>query len=160
MTEEAPAARVLAAAGQRGWTVGVAESLTGGLVVAELVAVPGASAVVRGGVVAYATDLKATLLGVSGELLDAVGAVDPDVAQQMARGVCQALGAQVGIATTGVAGPDGQDGKPPGLVYVAVTTPQAQSVHELHLVGGRAAVRAAAVRAALDLALELLDPAR
>jgi nicotinamide-nucleotide amidase len=113
------AAQVVRLLAQRGRTVAVAESLTGGLVVAALVGVPGASAVVRGGVVAYMTDLKASLLGVDEALLARVGAVDPDVAAAMARGVGVRLGADYGLATTGVAGPDPQDGHPVGEVHVA-----------------------------------------
>lgn len=100
------AARLLAVMEGRGWTLAVAESLTGGAVCARLVDVPGASRVLRGGVTAYATDLKASLLGVDDELLAARGAVDPDVAAAMAAGVRERLGADVGLATTGVAGPD------------------------------------------------------
>ena len=101
-----------------GWTVAVAESLTGGLVVSSLVSVPGASATVRGGIVAYATALKHTLLGVDAALLAAQGAVHPDVARQMAEGVrgtaaIDGRAADVGIATTGVAGPD-TAGRTPG----------------------------------------------
>lgn len=153
------AADVLAAATRRGWTLGVAESLTGGLVVADLVAVPGASAVLRGGVVAYATDLKGSLLDVDADLLARRGPVDPGVASQMARGVRTAVRADVGIATTGVAGPDPQDGNPPGLVFVAVSTPDAEEVRRLDLSGDRPHIRATAVDAALDLALTLLVPA-
>jgi nicotinamide-nucleotide amidase len=151
------AAEVLAAASRRGWTLGVAESLTGGLVVAELVTVPGASAVLRGGIVAYATDLKGSLLGVDADLLARRGAVDPDVASQMARGVRGATRADAGIATTGVAGPDPQDDHPPGLVFVAVSTPDGEEVRRLDVAGDRPRIRAAAVDAALDLALAVLD---
>ncbi len=147
---------VLASLAARGWTLGVAESLTGGLVAAELVAVPGASAVVRGGVVAYATDLKHELLGVPADLLAARGAVDPDVARHMARGVRVRTGADVGLATTGVAGPDPQDGKAPGLVFVAVSTPDGDEVRRVDATGDRAAVRRTAVEAALGLAHEVL----
>ncbi|WP_125775251.1 CinA family protein [Antribacter gilvus] len=150
------AAEVLTAAGARGWTVGVAESLTGGLVTATLVSVPGASAVLRGGVVAYATDLKAGLLGVDADLLNEYGAVDPRVAAQMATGVRVATGADVGLATTGVAGPDPQDGKEPGLVYVAVSTPDSEEVRRLRLGGERSEVIGAAARGVLELALEVL----
>jgi nicotinamide-nucleotide amidase len=139
--------------------VGVAESLTGGLVIAELVSVPGASATVRGGVVAYATDVKHRLLGVDAALLAAEGAVHPEVARQMADGVRAAVGtvdaaADVGIATTGVAGPDPQDGQPVGTVFVAVATPEGVSVAGLHLSGDRQQIREEAVRRALALALE------
>lgn len=145
---------LLAAAGRRGWTVAVAESLTGGAVCSALVDVPGASAVLRGGVVAYATDLKATLLGVDHELLAQRGAVDPDVARAMARGVRERLGADLGLATTGVAGPEGQDGFPPGTVHVAVATATGARVRSLRLSGDRAQVRVGAVDAVLRLALE------
>jgi nicotinamide-nucleotide amidase len=147
---------LLEQAARRGWTVGVAESLTGGLVVASLVEVPGASSVVRGAVVAYATDLKATLLGVEGRLLAERGAVDPDVATSMAQGARRVTGADVGLATTGVAGPGPQDGNPPGLVYVAVATPGASEVRRLDVDADRAGVRATAVGAVLGLAVELL----
>ncbi|PZR55552.1 competence protein [Xylanimonas oleitrophica] len=156
--DDAGARGLLDALARRGWTVGVAESLTGGLVVAGLVAVPGASAVLRGGVVAYATDLKAALLGVDVDLLAARGAVDPDVAAAMAEGVRSATGADVGLATTGVAGPDPQDGKAPGLVYVAVRTPEGAGVRRLDLAGDRATVREGAVGGVLALARELVRP--
>jgi nicotinamide-nucleotide amidase len=101
----------------------VAESLTGGMLCSALIDVPGASAVVRGGVVSYATDLKHRLLGVDAGLLAANGPVDPDVATQMAHGVRERLGADWGVATTGVAGPDPQDGIAAGTVYIAVAGP-------------------------------------
>ncbi|MGN8246368.1 CinA family protein [Cellulomonas soli] len=147
---------VLAALEARGWTVAAAESLTGGLVAATLVDVPGASRSVRGAVVAYATDLKTSLLGVDAHLLAQRGAVDPQVAVGMAEGVCARTGADVGLATTGVAGPDPQDGAAAGTVHVAVRTPLGTRVRSLHLVGDRAAVRRGAVEAVLGLALEML----
>jgi len=142
-----------------GWTVAVAESLTGGLVVSSLVSVPGASATVRGGVVAYATALKHSLLGVDAALLTAQGAVHPDVARQMAEGVRRTAAidgqaADVGIATTGVAGPTPQDGRPVGTVHIAVSTPAGTRVETLALGGTRARIRAEASAAALALALE------
>jgi len=134
----------------RGETVAVAESLTGGLVVAELVGVPGASAVVRGGVVAYATPVKATVLGVDAELLAERGAVDPEVARQMAAGVRIALAvegvpATWGISTTGVAGPDPQDGQPVGTVFIGIAGTAGAEAVELHLDGDRGAIRRAVV---------------
>lgn len=150
---------VLDHAGSRGWTLGAAESLTGGLVVATLVDVPGASAVVRGGVVAYATDLKATVAGVDPGLLGRRGPVDPEVALQMAAGVRRVLTTDVGLATTGVAGPDPQDGHAPGEAYVAVSSPAGEEVRRLDLTGSRADVRAACVRAVLALVLEAWDAA-
>ncbi|MEP6797184.1 MAG: nicotinamide-nucleotide amidohydrolase family protein, partial [Lapillicoccus sp.] len=136
---------------ERGETVACAESLTGGLVVARLVDVPGASAAVRGGVVAYATDLKASLLGVDADLLAAHGAVDGEVARQMATGVCARLVSDWGLATTGVAGPDPQDGMPVGTVFVAVAGPPGVVVERLALSGDRQDVRRAAVDQVLDL---------
>jgi nicotinamide-nucleotide amidase len=136
---------------ERGETVAVAESLTGGALGAALVAVPGVSATFRGGVIAYATELKAELLGVDAALLARRGAVDPDVAVAMAVGVRQRLGATWGLATTGVAGPDPQDGHPPGVCFVAIAGPDGSRVEALAHEGDRAAVRAAAVAAALAL---------
>lgn len=153
MTTRDAAADLLGVLAGRAWTLAVAESLTGGLVTAAVVDVPGASAVLRGGVVAYATDLKASLLDVDEGLLAARGAVDPAVAAAMARGVRARLGADVGLATTGVAGPDPQDGHAPGTVHVAVAAPDGVEVRSLQLAGGRAAVRAAACDAVLDLAV-------
>ena len=105
------ARQIVAALTEQRRTIAVAESLTGGLLGATITAVPGASEVFRGGVIAYATDLKAALLGVPADLLAARGAVDADVAAAMAAGVQQRLGADVGVATTGVAGPDPAEGK-------------------------------------------------
>lgn len=153
---------LLTAVAARGWSLAVAESLTGGLVVATLVSVPGASAVLRGGVVAYATDLKHSLLGVDADLLATSGAVHPEVARQMAEGVRVAAGregvpADVGIATTGVAGPDPQDGQAVGTVFIAVSTPAVTRVEGLSLEGGRAEIRAATAGRALRLARECVD---
>jgi nicotinamide-nucleotide amidase len=146
-----PAAAVVHALKDRGETLAVVESLTGGLLAAALVDIAGVSAVFRGGLVVYATDLKATLAGVPTDLLDARGPVDPDVAMSLAAGVRQRCGADWGLATTGVAGPEPQDGKPVGLVYVAVDGPSGPIVRRLDLDGGRAAVREGAVTAALRL---------
>ncbi|HUX71951.1 MAG TPA: CinA family protein [Cellulomonadaceae bacterium] len=142
----------------RGLTIAVAESLTGGAVTAALVDVPGASRVLRGGVVAYATDLKATLLGVDPALLAERGAVDPEVARGMALGVRSRLAADVGVATTGVAGPDGQDGQPPGVVHVAALGPGGERVSSVRLAGDRDSVRRSACELALELALSVVAP--
>ncbi|MFJ6678907.1 CinA family protein [Microbacterium sp. NPDC091382] len=143
-----------------GWTLGVAESLTGGLVAASVVSVSGASAVFRGGIVAYATDLKARLLGVDETLLDAHGPVHPRVARQMAEGVRRAVGedesADVGIATTGIAGPVSSDGQPVGTVHIAVSTPLGSRVESLALDGDRDEIRTAAAARAIALAVEAL----
>lgn len=143
----------------RGETLAVAESLTGGMVASAITAVPGASKAVRGSVTAYATELKRQLLGVDAELLAARGAVDPQVAAQMAAGVRKALGADWGIATTGVAGPDPQDGQPVGTVFVAVDGPietddcsaSGGKVEALRLNGDRAEIRMESVRSVLAL---------
>ncbi|WP_406174134.1 CinA family protein [Streptomyces sp. NBC_00996] len=145
----------------KGETLAVAESLTGGLVAAEITAVPGASQVFRGSVTAYATELKHELLGVDATLLAERGAVDPQVAAQMAVGVRKALGADWGIATTGVAGPEPQDGQPVGTVFVAVDGPSQASFHPagggkvtpLRLNGDRAEIRMESVRSVLALLL-------
>ena len=158
MPVDATAAQVLASLGRAGRSLAVAESLTGGMLAATLVDVPGASSVFRGAVVAYATDLKSALLGVDPALLDSRGAVDPEVARQMAAGVRDRLGADVGVATTGVAGPDPQDGQPPGTVVVAVDVRGGLSqVRALVLDGDRAAVRAATVQAALTLLRDVVS---
>ncbi|MGW1163039.1 CinA family protein [Streptomyces sp. NPDC002513] len=148
----------------RGETLAVAESLTGGLVAAEITAVAGASRAFRGSVTAYATDLKRDVLGVDGTLLAERGAVDPQVAVQMAAGVRKALGADWGIATTGVAGPDPQDGRPVGTVFVAVDGPFEDvsdelgggKVAALRLNGDRADIRRESVRSVLALLLGAL----
>ena len=147
------AANLVAALAARGWTAAVAESLTGGLVTSAVVDVPGASRVLRGGVVAYATPLKATLLGVDTDLLERSGPVHAEVAEQMARGVRERLGADVGLATTGVAGPGPQDVHPAGEVHVAVVTPTGVRVESLMLAGDRSQIRAAACRGVLACAL-------
>ncbi|GAB2615579.1 CinA family protein [Streptomyces capparidis] len=150
------AAEVLVLLGERGATLAVAESLTGGLVAAELTAVPGASRAFRGSVTAYATSVKASLLGVPEELLRERGAVDPDVAVAMARGVRRILGADYGIATTGVAGPEPQDGKAVGTVYVAVAGPDGSAAVSPAVSGDRAGIRAGTVEAVLGLLRETL----
>lgn len=154
MSEKGPAASIIAELGRRGERIAVAESLTGGLLVSALIDVPGASAVVDGGVVAYRTDLKRSVLGVDGALLAEHGAVHPEVAVQMAAGVRRALAGSegpvaIGIATTGVAGPDTQDGKPVGTVFIAVSRGEQEVVQEHHFLGHRDQIRAAAVDAAL-----------
>ncbi|XRQ03520.1 CinA family nicotinamide mononucleotide deamidase-related protein [Actinomadura welshii] len=108
---------------QRSETVAAAESLTGGLIGAELTRAPGASATFAGGMVTYATETKRRVLGVPADLLDAHGAVHPDVAAAMAAGVRDALSATYGLAVTGVAGPDAQDGRPVGTIYIGVAGP-------------------------------------
>jgi nicotinamide-nucleotide amidase len=157
------AGAILDALRERGETLAVAESLTGGLLAAAFVEVPGASRVFRGGIVAYATELKARLLGVPPPLLAAHGPVDPSVAAALAAGARERCGSDWAAATTGVAGPDAQAGQPVGRVYVAIVgpppargEPERVEVRELTLQGDRAAVRAGAVAAAVGLLAETL----
>jgi nicotinamide-nucleotide amidase len=153
------AADLLAALAARNETLAVAESLTGGLLAAILVDVPGASRVFRGGLVVYATDLKESLAGVPADLLAAVGPVHPEVAVALAEGARTRCAADWGLGTTGVAGPDPQEGMPVGTVYVAVSSaagPVAQPVRRLKLDGTRALIRAGTVTAALDLLADAL----
>ncbi|MFI6383892.1 CinA family protein [Streptomyces sp. NPDC050658] len=159
------AAEALGLLGARGETLAVAESLTGGLVAAEVTAVPGASRVFRGSVTAYATELKHKILGVDDALLAERGAVDAEVALRMAAGVREALGADWGVATTGVAGPDPQDGQPVGTVFVAVAGPDGAlrsegKVAALRLNGERSDIRMESVRSVLTLLVERLSDER
>jgi nicotinamide-nucleotide amidase len=156
------AAEIISLLTARNQTAAVAESLTGGLLAAALTAVPGASAAFRGGVVAYATELKATMLGVPRDLLERHGAVHPDVAAAMAAGVRRRMTATIGAATTGVAGPDPSDGQPVGTVYIAVSTGRdtadgggwgGATVRSLALRGSRDEIRRATVAECLRLIL-------
>ncbi len=134
-----------------------AESLTGGLVCAALVDVPGASAVVKGGIVAYDLEAKHAQLGVSRLLLETEGPVSEAVATSMARGARRKMGADVAVATTGVAGPDAHGGKPPGTVMLAVVGPRKEWVTTVQFDGNRDEVRQAAVGAALQLLEKMLS---
>lgn len=164
--------QLVARLADREWTVAAAESLTGGLLTALLTEIPGSSAVVRGGVVVYATELKHTLAGVDADLLARHGAVHPEVAAALAVGARQVCGAVLGLGLTGVAGPDPQDGRAPGTYFVALAGPETDRIT---VVAGpvpvgpsddpdpqrvRAGVRGAAVRTALNLLTDrLTDPA-
>jgi PncC family amidohydrolase len=148
-------ADVGAALRRAGLTVAVAESCTGGLLGAVLTAVPGSSDYTRGGVIAYADDVKAEHLGVSRHLLATHGAVSEEVARAMAHGARARYGAGVGIAITGVAGPgDESSSKPAGLVYVAVETPNVTACTRLDGDHGREENRSRAVHQALRLCLQ------
>ncbi|GII55101.1 competence damage-inducible protein A [Planotetraspora thailandica] len=152
------AARALASLKAQGATVSVAESLTGGLIGATLTGVAGASATFRGGVIAYATELKARLLGVPADLLEREGAVHPAVAVAMAEGVRDLTRSEYGLAVTGVAGPDPQDGKPVGTVHIAVRGPGNLVWHrDLRLSGDRAEIRTRTCQEALDLLAGVLE---
>ena len=148
---------LLQAAADRGMTLAIAESLTGGQVASSLVEVPGASRVLVGAVVAYATRIKAQVLGVDAAHLERTGPVDREVALQMAHGVRRLLGADLGLATTGVAGPGPADGHPAGTVHVAVVAPWGQRHRELHLSGDRSQIRCATVMEVCELAIGFLQ---
>ncbi|MEV6387534.1 CinA family protein [Nocardia xishanensis] len=138
--------RALVAARQ---TVATAESLTGGLVAAAIAGVPGASAVLRGGLVVYATDLKSSLAGVSADLLAAEGPVAASTAEQLAVGARTRCGADWGIGLTGVAGPDSQDGHPVGTVFLGLSSPWHTEVMRLQLSGDRWTIRLTATENAV-----------
>jgi len=158
------ATTVVAALRGRSQTVATAESLTGGLVGATLTDVPGASAVYRGGLIVYATELKGDLARVSARTLAADGPIAASTAGQLARGAATVCGADWGLATTGVAGPEPQDGHPVGQVFVAVAGPRSVEVpdrsgvevRELALTGDRSAIRDQTTRAVLQLLLDTL----
>ena len=153
----------------QGRSVATAESLTGGQLGSTITSIPGASKIYRGGVIAYASDLKTDLLGVSDALLSEGGAVQAQVALDMATGAAQRLEAEFGLAVTGVAGPDSQDGHLPGTVFVACVQRDEQGsvidsvVEQLHLIPestdpqeARAQIREETVAAALELLLTFL----
>ena len=153
--------RLVRALAERGLTLATAESLTGGGLTAELTRVPGASAVVLGGAVVYATELKHTLLGVDSDLLEREGPVHPEVARQLADGARARLAvgghaADLGVSTTGVAGPDPQGGRAVGTVYVGIASQSGVRAVELRLSGDRQSIRAQTVALAVrELAAEL-----
>ncbi len=150
------AAKSLGLLEAREWKLALAESLTGGLLADAFVQVPGASKALRGSVVAYATDVKHSVLGVEEDLLAQVGPVNPEVALAMAVGAANQLGADVALATTGVAGPDEQDGNPVGTVFIALVTPIGSDVRALQLSGDRASIRNQAVEEAVSMLEEFL----
>ncbi|MFF5171105.1 CinA family protein [Micromonospora sp. NPDC000089] len=154
-----PAAAVVHLLHERHDTLATVESLTGGLLAAAIVEIAGVSGIYRGGLVTYATELKSELAGVPAALLAERGPVDPDVARALAEGGRRRCGADWGLATTGVAGPEPQDGKPVGLVYVAAAGPHGTAVRQLDLDGGRDHIRAAAVIEALRLLAERIHAA-
>jgi nicotinamide-nucleotide amidase len=138
-------------------TVATAESLTAGMVAATLANTPGASGMLQGGVVAYQNSVKADILGVSPELLAAVGSVDGGVAEAMADGARRSCAADVGVSTTGVAGPEPHDGKAVGTVFVGVATQAGTKAFEYSFSGDRMAIREQACEAALERLLAALD---
>ena len=158
MKTEALAAQLLRQLKEQGRTLATAESCTGGGIGHVLTAIPGSSAVYLGGVISYTNGVKAGLLHVPQQILDTVGAVSPETAEAMVLGVRSAIGADVGISVTGLAGPDSDgSGKPVGLVYVAAGDGKTTLVRENIFPGDREDVRNQAIREALRLALELTN---
>ena len=154
------AAAAVAALRERGWTLATAESLTAGLLAATVADVPGASAVLRGGVIVYATDLKHALADVPEAVLERHGAVSAETARALAAGAVRRCGSDVGVSLTGVAGPDRQEGRPVGTVFVGVAVPgSAPRSVELSLSGDRRAIRESACAAALDILVRAASPA-
>ncbi len=139
-------------------TVATAESCTGGLLGKSITDISGSSAVYPGGVISYCNRVKHEVLGVEQALLDRLGPVSMAVAQQMAAGVRQTVGADVGVGITGIAGPNSDEtGRPVGLVYIGVSDGRTDIVREYHFDGDRNAVRAQAAEAAAELALQLIE---
>ena len=133
-----------------GSTVATAESLTGGRLAVALTDTPGASETYLGGVVTYATELKASVLDVDPQIIEEHGVVSPECAKAMASGVRALAGATFGVSTTGVAGPTEQEGKPPGTVFVGIAGPGLLEVVALELSGKRGQIQDRTVREALD----------
>jgi len=150
------AAQAVRQALDSGRTVATAESLTAGMVSAVLADTPGASGMLQGGVVAYQNSVKEAVLHVPADLLARAGSVDPDVARAMAAGARTVLGADVGLSTTGVAGPEAHDGKPVGRVYIGIATAAGTAGFEYSFTGNRPDIRAATSAAALERLLEAL----
>lgn len=144
------AQRVVDKAVEKGLTLATAESLTGGLIAGALTAIPGSSAVVKGGVVSYVNEVKRNVLGVCEKDLDEFGAVSEQVACQMASGARQTLGSDIAVAVTGIAGPSGAEpGKPVGTVWIGLATSSSSAAHVFHFEGSRSDVRRSTVAQAL-----------
>jgi len=141
----------------RGLTLSTAESCTGGLLGGTLTQIPGSSAVFWGGIIGYDNSVKARVLGVDSHLIEKVGAVSPEVAEAMAKGVRQLIGTDLGIGITGIAGPGGgSNEKPVGLVYIALAAADRVQVKKFQFVGERETVRQLAVQHALNMIREHL----
>lgn len=134
-----------------------AESLTAGQISAVLASVPGASGVLRGGVVSYSSEVKSSLLSVPVDLLESHGSVDPEVARLMATGARAACAADIAVSATGVAGPAAHDGKPVGTVFIGWASSKDSGAVEHHFVGDREQIRARSTHAALQQLLVILN---
>jgi PncC family amidohydrolase len=149
--------RAGAALNEKGWTLALGESCTGGLIAHRITDVPGSSNYFLGGVMAYSNSVKERLLGVKSETLEAVGAVSEEIAREMAQGASQNIGSDVGISVTCIAGPGGgTDEKPVGLTYIGASTPDGEWVERHVFEGDRQSIKEAAANAALELLLNAL----
>lgn len=157
MTDSHSAEHIVAQLKQQKLTIATAESLTAGMLSSRIADVAGASAVLHGGVVAYNNTIKHRLLGVSADTLAARGAVDSETAKQMARGARDRFGSDLGIATTGVAGPEPSEGKAVGTVFIALATPDETLAKLVRFDGTRDKIRRSTVAASLKLVAEWLE---
>ena len=142
---------------QKRWTLAIAESCTGGMLGDMITGLPGCSKFFLGGVISYSNHAKTTLLNVPTESLDAYGAVSPEVALSMARGIRDYLGSSVGVAVTGIAGPGGgSKEKPIGLVYISVLTPESEVVKRFSFTGNRGEIKIQSAKTAITLLIRVL----
>lgn len=141
----------------KGFTISAAESCTGGLFTGRLTEVAGSSAYVKGSIVSYTNEIKTELVGVRSETLAEYGAVSEHTAKEMAEGVRDVIGTDIGVGITGNAGPGASEGKPVGLVYIAVSGAAGVVVSENHFEGDRASVREKTVNKALEMLCEYID---
>lgn len=154
----ADAARLVEMLKQRSLTIATAESLTAGLMASTIASVPGASAVLMGGVVAYDERIKQQLLSVRAETLQRHGVYSPECAMEMAQGAKNALGVDVALSCTGIAGPDGGTPENPvGTVYIGVSSARGTIAQTFHFTGDRQSIRTQTVEAALGMALDSID---
>ncbi|PKV89879.1 CinA family protein [Streptomyces sp. TLI_146] len=155
---EGKAARLGELLRTRGLSISTAESLTGGMLGAAITGTPGASDYYLGGAITYATETKARILSVDEQVLASQGPVSPATAEQMAHGVRRLYASSIAVATTGVAGPTGQDGKPVGLVYIGISDADSTQSHEFHSTGtSRDEVRRQTVEQALEILIGHLE---
>ena len=156
--DQKPEAKLASALYSRGWTLALGESCTGGLIAHRITEIPGSSEYFLGGVVAYSNPVKESLLNVQPETLEAVGAVSEETAREMARGAREVMRAAVGVSVTGIAGPGGAtEGKPVGLTFISVSTPDGEWVERHVFEGDRHANKQASAEAALKLLLQVLS---
>ena len=156
--DQKPEAKLGSALNSRGWTLALGESCTGGLIAHRITEIAGSSEYFLGGVVAYSNLIKESLLNVQIKTLEAVGAVSEETAREMARGAREVMRAAVGVSVTGIAGPGGAtEGKPVGLTFISVSTPDGEWVERHVFEGDRHANKQASAEAALKLLLQVLS---